>query len=129
MSRTALELSKKALKEYHPMEAILSRRVLLKDELVRHREKALIAAKLAASILRSKYGAEKIFLFGSLARQDSFTLSSDIDLSVEGIPPERFYDAVGCLISLISDFKIDLIDRGGCSKSFLSSIESEGIPM
>ena len=43
----------------------------------------------AVEILK-KYGAKRIFIFGSLCRPGRFYPGSDIDLAVEGIPPQRF---------------------------------------
>jgi len=48
-------------------------------------------------ILR-RHGAKKIVLYGSVARGD-FKPDSDIDLSVEGIPDDRYFRALAeCLM-------------------------------
>ncbi len=53
-------------------------------------------------------GAQEVFVFGSasigLERPDS-----DIDLAVRGLPPERFYGAIGSVMERISR-PFDLID-------------------
>ena len=60
----------------------------------------------AAAVLRAA-GAQEVFVFGSAAtgklREDS-----DVDLAVSGLPPERFFeamgragDALGCTLDLV----------------------------
>lgn len=51
------------------------------------REEALSKAREAARVLREKYGALKVYLYGSLAWSPIFTVHSDIDLLVEGFRP------------------------------------------
>lgn len=60
----------------------------------------------ATEILK-KYGAKQIFVFGSLCRSDRFHSGSDIDIAVEGIPPEQFIRAAADLMMAV-DFPIDL---------------------
>lgn len=64
----------------------------------------------AIDILLSN-GAREVYLFGSHARGDA-TPGSDLDLAVRGMPPERFYRAVGqtcCALSIPVDI-VDLDD-------------------
>lgn len=56
-------------------------------------------------------GASEVYVFGSRARGDA-ALGSDLDLAVRGMPPERFYRAVGeacCALSIPVDI-VDLDD-------------------
>jgi hypothetical protein len=50
-------------------------------------------ARIASKILKEKYGAKKVVLFGSLANEKRFTPWSDVDLSVSGMPPQDYYQA------------------------------------
>lgn len=53
------------------------------------------------------YGAKKIWLFGSAL--ESSPEPNDIDIAVEGIPPEKFFDLYAALdMQITSD--IDLVD-------------------
>ena len=61
----------------------------------------------AAEVLKS-FGATDVFLFGSVAKGTD-TKHSDIDLAVTGIPPERFYEAIGDTFGAIRR-EIDIID-------------------
>ena len=69
----------------------------------RHNEAAAQRARDAlpalVKMLREDYCATRIILFGSLAR-NRFTTESDIDLAVEGIPPARFFHALGDVNSI-----------------------------
>ncbi len=57
---------------------------------------ALAAARRAADLLVRRYGARRVYLFGSLAGTGSvpFHPASDIDLAVEGLPVEGFWKAL-----------------------------------
>ncbi len=60
------------------------------------RAAALAAARRAADLLVRRYGARRVYLFGSLAGTGSvpFHPASDIDLAVEGLPGEGFWEAL-----------------------------------
>ena len=61
----------------------------------------------AARILREA-GATEVFLFGSAA-EGKLRRDSDLDLAVRGMPPEKFYRAMGLATRSISR-DLDLID-------------------
>ncbi len=129
MSLTALELTPKDLKQYRPLEAIRRRKAAARADLEKRRRLANQVASQVAELLRSEFRAEKIYLFGSLSRSDRFTLWSDIDIAVNGIPPARFFEAVGVVIGISADFKIDLIDLGACPFAMREIIEKDGIAL
>ncbi len=60
----------------------------------------------AVEILK-KYGAKRVFIFGSLCRTGRFYPGSDIDLAVEGIPSQLFIRAAADLM-MSMDWPIDL---------------------
>jgi predicted nucleotidyltransferase len=129
MSSTALNLSPEALKKYRPLEAIRRRKARMSTKLAGRRRLAIATARKAARLLREEFGAKEIILFGSLARRGGFTLFSDIDLAVRGIAPERFFEAVGMVIGLSVEFKIDLVELETCSPAMLRSIQKDGKPL
>ena len=126
MSMTALDLSPETLKRYRPHEAFRRRKSVTSDELSKRRRRAMMAARKAANLLRREFGANEVFVFGSLARRGGFTPWSDVDLAAFGIPPTRFFEAVGAVTGLSSEFKIDLIDIETCPDSLREAIETEG---
>ena len=129
MPLTALNLSPEALKKYRPLEAIRRRKARTSTELAKRRRLAIATARKAARLLREKFGAKEVILFGSLARHGGFTLFSDIDLAVRGIAPDRFFEAVGLVTGLSAEFKIDLVEIETSSPGMYRSIQKDGKPL
>jgi len=98
-------------------------------ELTGRRDMALQIARAAAAILKSKYGAIRVVLFGSLAHGLWFTPRSDIDLYVEGVPVGAFFKAEAEVEAIAHGFKLDLIDARECAPELSSQIEGEGIEL
>jgi uncharacterized protein len=61
----------------------------------------------AVEVLKS-FGATEVYLFGSVAK-GTYNSDSDIDLAVSGLPPEKYYHAVGEIMSILRH-PVDLID-------------------
>ena len=97
-----------------------------KEMLKKKRQKAREEAEKAASTLKKEFNAEKVWLFGSLIQEDKFHERSDIDLAASGIPPEKFYKALGKITREIEDFKIDLVDMDDTRDSLRKRIKKEG---
>ena len=98
-----------------------------KQYLKKRYQKAWEIAKKAAAILRQKYNAQQVWVFGSLTNKEMFNLWSDIDIAVKGVPAELFYKSVGEVTSLTSDFSIDVVDIEDCSFSLRENIEKGGV--
>lgn len=75
--------------------------------------------------ISEKYQAKRVILFGSSI--DSAKESQDIDMAVEGVPPQRFFKYYGDLLLRLSK-PVDLIDLSGRSK-FVKLILREGVPL
>ena len=129
MSMTALDLSPEELKKYRPLDAIRKRRAKFRAEIASRRRHAMLAARKAAKLLKSEFGATEVILFGSLARRVGFTRWSDIDLASRGIPSEKFLTALEAVLYLSPEFKIDLVELETCPPSLLKNIEKEGKPL
>ena len=80
--------------------------------------------KTAVNILK-EYVVKRIFLFGSVAKSKHRS-HSDIDLACEGISPERFFKALGELLSTTRG-SIDLVDIKEVKDTLRKRIEREGI--
>jgi predicted nucleotidyltransferase len=121
--KTALEMDPIEWQRYHPFGG-------RKDKTLQGK-KTVEARKLAnklATELRQQFGAQRVVLFGSLAREE-LTAHSDIDLAVWGIPPEKFYSAVAFVTGASISWSVDLVDGEDCSPALLQSIETEGIEL
>lgn len=129
MALTALELSPEELKKYRPLEAIRKRRAKNRAQIAKRRRRAYTAALKAAKLLKEKFGAKEVILFGSLARRGSFTLYSDIDLAARGIDPLKFYAASAAIERVDLNFQIDLVDLEFCLPALRENIEKDGKPL
>ncbi len=81
-----------------------------------------------AKELKSRFGAKKVALFGSLARGE-FDRWSDIDLVAWGIPAAGFYRAVAFATGFSGDWRVDLVDAEDCSPSLRVVLEREGVEL
>ena len=74
------------------------------------REDALVAAEACTRLLVERFGAQRVILFGSLADPHGWHDHSDIDLGVEGLPPEQYFTAYSaCRDLLPRGFELDLV--------------------
>lgn len=83
--------------------------------------------KDVASAVRTlqRFGAERVILYGSLARGDE-RADSDLDICVEGIPAENFFSALGeCLLH--SEHSISVIDLQSSYGLLRNRILQEGL--
>jgi len=96
--------------------------------LERRREEAWMAAREMATLLRVRFGAERVVVFGSLVHPGSFSERSDIDLAVSGIPPASFFKAWAAAGDL-GPFELDLVDLRDCSPALHELIEKEGVEL
>lgn len=123
---TALEMNPEAWRKYNPSKNLQAQRTR-KKYLKERREKAFKVAEEAANLLRRKFRARKIVLFGSLTNEDAFSAWSDIDLAAWGIPPGKFYSAVAAITGLSPLFEIDLVEPDNCRASIKEVIYREGV--
>ena len=123
---TALEMKPEQWRKFKPGRKITTRTTQSKY-LEGRRAKALELAKQASFLLRRRYGAKRVVVFGSLARTKTFSAWSDIDLAAWGIAPDKFFSAVAAVTGLSPDFKIDLVEPDTCRAAVRASIEEHGI--
>ncbi len=129
MTRTALDLSTQEWQAYRPGGLAGLQATSQASTADRRRRQAWRVARLAAQLLRERYSASKVVLFGSLAHGAWFTSWSDIDLAAWGIPPQLFYSAVAAVTGLSSTFRVDLVDPDACRPSLRTTVEREGIEL
>lgn len=95
----------------------------------RRREAAWRVARRAASVLKEKFAAERVIVFGSLAHGAWFHPRSDIDLAVAGIAPEAFWRAWCALDQVSEGFEINLVALEGAPEELREEIEAKGIEL
>ncbi len=72
----------------------------------------------------SQYGIDRAYLFGSVTRPGQFTATSDVDMAVEGLEPERFFAALGALVTAL-ECEVDLVELSKCP--FADRIRQTGV--
>ncbi|MFQ6100788.1 MAG: nucleotidyltransferase family protein [Anaerolineae bacterium] len=71
---------------------------------------ALASAQACAKLLKRRFGARQVILFGSLAGQGPWHDRSDIDLAVEGLAPADYFRALSaCWELLPQGINLDLV--------------------
>ena len=85
------------------------------------------AARQAASVLEDEFGAERVVLFGSVAREER--LSPRSDLAVEGLAPMAYYRAVARLQSIPEEIDVDLVRLESCRDSLRQTVQETGIEL
>jgi predicted nucleotidyltransferase len=95
--------------------------------LIARRREARAAAAEAGRILRERYGAAQVWLFGSVATGLGFHERSDIDLAVEGIALETFWRAASEAERAARPFEIDVIDLTSAPPSLRAHVHATGV--
>ena len=84
------------------------------------------AAKNCIGLLKDKYKVKRIFLIGSLVK-GYIHERSDIDLVVEGLPPEFYMKALTDLWDILpADVELNLIPFEDAFESLKEKAEKEG---
>jgi predicted nucleotidyltransferase len=86
-------------------------------------------ARQAAALLKSEYGARRVWLFGSVVRGIRVHPRSDIDIAVEGLPAEHFWAAWCRLDTLAPGETIDLVPVESASPALLKELQRESIEL
>ena len=92
-------------------------------------ERAWEVARRGADLLRSRFGAEKIVVFGSLTNRELFHIRSDVDLAVWGLPDKLYFRASSAVLDISPEFLVDLVPFTDASDSLRRTIETEGIEL
>ncbi len=79
-------------------------------ELERRRQEALAVAKQCVQMLKDRFKAKRVILFGSLAGDGPWHEHSDLDLAIEGVPSETLWRAEKALESITPHWlSVDLL--------------------
>lgn len=74
------------------------------------RQRALAAARRCETLLKERFGAQRVIPFGSVVSPEAWRPGSDLDLAVEGLPPEQFFRAWSSLREVLPpDLEVDLV--------------------
>lgn len=129
MGKTVREYSTEELMRYNPLKNFEKYQRDLR--VIKRGQEAWKIAKAASKVLKHKYGATQVTLFGSLVKGTRFTPWSDVDLSVSGLPPASYYKAAGEIMDMgmAKGIRIDVLDPVDCPKAMRNRIRQEGIEL
>ena len=126
---TALELERIEWLRY--VKAAKKRRRTMASTPQEHREKQHLMAQIRklAEELKSRFGVRRVVLFGSLTHEAWSGSVSDVDLAVEGLSEDAYWDAWRLAEEMISDRSVDLIELEKASPSLHKVIERYGVSL
>ncbi len=100
------------------------------DALARQRDdrrtRAWEVARAAGDLLRKRFHARKVWVFGSLLQDDLFHDHSDVDLAAWELRQEDILKAVAEVTSLDSDISVDLVVFEDAPESLRRTIQVQG---
>lgn len=96
-----------------------------RSDLAHGREASLAQAEACAHLLGERFGASRVYLLGSLAREHGFHASSDIDLAAWGLASDDLLTALDALYSL-TDRDVDLVRLEEATPSFAEHATTTG---
>ena len=126
---TALELTREQWQPY--IDAVLRRPAPPQPTSaeLRKRDRLLSRVCKASAALKTRFGARRVILFGSLTDAAWFTSDADVDLAVEGLPPEVFWQAWRLVEDIIDDRPVDLVEMETAKPPLLQAIQQYGIEL
>ena len=94
----------------------------------RKRDFAIEKAKSIATVLKEKYHAREVILFGSLIwRPDFLWQGTDIDLMVKGLKSGKYFEILADVSPLAHPFHLDLIPFEKAEPSIKKRVSREGL--
>ncbi len=92
-------------------------------------KRAWEAAHVGAHILRERFGASGVIVFGSLAEEEWFGVTSDIDLAASGLQGGDYFAAVAATQGLLREFEVDLVDLDRCPLALRETVLVKGVAL
>ncbi len=110
-------------------ETARQRHLAEKVHLRERRQRARELARQATRLLKERFNAKRVVLFGSLAHEDRFNPWSDVDIAAWGLRPEDTWRALGAVMDLDLYIEVNLVDMGCCRPALRAVIEREGVEL
>jgi len=89
----------------------------------------MVLIREAANMLKTRFGAKRVILFGSMAQPLFFRLDSDVDIAIEGITVDDYWEAWREVEKIIEDKSIDFIDVADAKDSVKKAIQRYGVEL
>ena len=124
---TARDVTPEQLAEYRA--AARRRHRAEQAALARRQQQAWELARRAAILLRERFHAERVLLFGSLIHPGCFTEWSDVDVAASGIDPRDTLHAMEEVHDLSTEVDVNLVDLAACKPYIRAAVDREGVPL
>jgi uncharacterized protein len=99
------------------------------QQMQQRHQQGLLRSQEAAKLLKQEFGAEAVFLFGSLLTPERIHSASDIDLAVWGLALDRYCEAIGVLLCQTKEFNVDLVRLEMAQPELVDHILSRGVEL
>ena len=126
---TALELTREERKRYLKADRRRPPPPELTPAEQDERERLLERICEAAVVLKTRFGARRVVLFGSLAHAAWFTPDSDVDVAVEGLEGNAYWQAWRLLEEMIDVRPVDLIELETAGEPLQRAIQRYGVEL
>ena len=93
------------------------------------RQQLVNRVRQAATELKKRFEVRRVILFGSLANADWFTPDSDIDLAVEGLNADFYWQAWRLAEDIVDTRPVDFIELETAKESLRQAILRYGIEL
>ena len=129
MGKTVREYSSEELMRYNPRKNLEKYQKDLR--VIKKGANGWNIVQAASKVLKNKYGATQVILFGSLVKGTRFTPWSDVDLSVSGLSPQAIIRPPGEIMDMgmAKGIRIDVLDPVDCLKIMRNRIRQEGVEL
>jgi predicted nucleotidyltransferase len=125
---TALNMTEREMEKMAQMASSFRSLSVIRD--VANKDKLLANVRKVADVLRRRYGAAHVVLFGSLAYDaDWWSNSSDIDLAVKGLSGKNYWRAWKTVEDMLPDIKVDFVDFEMATNSLKTAIDDYGVEL
>jgi len=126
--KTAADLTPEEMEAYR--RAAQARRAARERAIAARRQRAWNVAHASARLLKTRFGARRVWAFGSLLRR-GFDLDSDVDLMVEGLSPAQLNQALEAVQELDPEIGVDLLrwEEKTLPASLRRRVEREGVEL
>jgi len=93
------------------------------------RERLLERIREAAAMLKTRFSVRRVVLFGSLAHAAWFTPDSDVDVAVEGLEGDAYWQAWRLLEGIIAVRPVDLVELETAREPLQRAIQRYGVEL
>lgn len=101
----------------------------LSDEQRLARQQLLAQIRVAAQMIKARFGAQRVILFGSLAHEAWFYPQSDVDLAVEGLSSRDYWEAWRLAEQVIPDRRVDMVELETARPALRNAIQRNGVEL